>query len=81
MKPARVEIDVVGIPRDFYALHKFVTLVGDVMFVDGLPFLLTRSWDIRFGTVKLLPSRTAPQLGSSLMKIVKLYAMRGFVVR
>jgi hypothetical protein len=81
VKPARVEIDVVGIPRDFYALHKFVTLVGDVMFVDGLPFLLTRSRDIRFGTVELLPSRTAPQLGSSLMKIVKLYAMRGFVVR
>ena len=51
------------------------------MFVDGLPFLLTRSRDIRFGTVELLPSRTAPQLGSSLMKIVKLYAMRGFVVR
>ena len=31
------QIDVVGIPRDFYALHTFVTLVGDVMFVDGLP--------------------------------------------
>ena len=43
--------------------------------------MLTRSRDIRFGTVKLLPSRTALQLGSSLMKIVKLYAMRGFVVR
>ena len=71
MKPARVEIDVVGIPRDFYVLHKFVTLVSDVMFVDGLPFMLTRSWDIRFGTVELLPSCTAPQLSSSFMKIVK----------
>ena len=81
MNPTRVEIDVVGIARDFYALHKFVTLVGDVMFVDGLPFMSTRSREIRFGTVELLPSCTAPQLGSSLMKIVKLYAMRGFVVR
>ena len=81
VKPARVEIGVVEIPRDFNALHKFITLVGDVMFVDGLPFMLTRSWDISFGTVELLPSRTAPQLGSSLMKVVKLYAMRGFVVQ
>ena len=42
--------------------------------------MLTRSRDIKFGTVELLPSRTAPQLGSSLMKVVKLYALRGFVV-
>ena len=55
-KPTRVEIDIVWIPRDFYALHKFVTLVGDVMFVDGLPFLLTRSRDI---------SRTTPFLHGS----------------
>ena len=34
-KPERVEPDFVEIPRDFYRLHKFVTLVGDVMFVDG----------------------------------------------
>ena len=81
VKPARVEPVHMEIPRDFYVLHKFVTLVGDVMFVNGLPFLLTLSRDIRFGTVEFLPSRTAPQLGRSLMKIVKVYALRGFVVR
>ena len=51
------------------------------MFVDGLPFMLTRSRDIRFGTVELLHFSTAPQLGSLLMMVVKLYAMRGVVVR
>ena len=43
VKPERVEIDVVAIPRDFYELNKFVTLVGDVVFVDGLPFILALS--------------------------------------
>ena len=29
----------VQIPRDFVQLHKYVMLVVDVMFVNGLPFL------------------------------------------
>ena len=37
--------------------------------------------DIRFGTAEHVPSRTAKQLAKSLMKIVKLYALGGFVVR
>ena len=43
--------------------------------------MLTRSRDIRFGTVEMLPCRTAPQLGSLLMKVEKVYALRGFVVQ
>ena len=80
-KPERVEADYVEIPRDFYVLHKFVTLVGDVMFVNNIPFLLTLSRKLKFGTVEFLPSRTAPQLGKSLIKVLRLYALRGFVVR
>ena len=51
------------------------------MFVNGIPFFTTLSRDIRFGTAKHVPSRTAKQLAKSLMKIVKLYAVGGFVVR
>ena len=28
------------IPKDFYQLHKVVTLTADVMFVNGIPFLV-----------------------------------------
>ena len=81
-KPQRVEADFVEIPRDFYVLHKFVTLVGDVMFVNNIPlFLLTLSRKLKFGTVEFLPNRTAPQLGKSLTKVLRLYALRGFIVR
>ena len=40
-KPERVRVEYVQIPRDFVQLHKYVTLVADVMFVNGLPFLIT----------------------------------------
>ena len=69
------------IPKDFYELHHFVTLTADVMFVNGIPFLVTCSRDIRMNTVKCLPSRTAKQLSKSLTKIVKVYARGGFIVR
>ena len=39
--PTQVEIEYIPIPRYFYILHKFVTLTSDVMFVNGLPFLMT----------------------------------------
>ena len=50
------------------------------MFVNGQPFLTTFSRDIIFGTAEHIPSRTAKQLAKSLMKVVKAYAMGGFVV-
>ena len=51
------------------------------MFVNGLPFLTTLSRDIRLGTTEHVPICTAKNLANSLMKVVKLYAKGGFVVR
>ena len=51
-----------------------------MMFVNGLAFFTTLGRDIRFGTAEHVPSRTAKQLAKSLMKIVKLYALGGFVI-
>ena len=51
------------------------------MFVNGMPYFTTLSRDIIFGTTKHVPSHTAKQLVKSIMKIVKLYAIGGFVVR
>jgi hypothetical protein len=42
-KPERVRVEYLQIPRDFVQLHKYVMLVADVMFVNGLPFLVTSS--------------------------------------
>ena len=47
-RPERVVPEYLGIPRDFYRLHHFVTLKADVMFVNGLAFFTTLGRDIRF---------------------------------
>ena len=67
-KTDRVEIeDIVSITSDYHCFVS-VTLTADVMFVNGMSFLITLSW------------RSAKQLGSSLTKIVNLYARGGFIV-
>ncbi len=40
-KPEHVRVDYVKITGDFIKMHKYVTLVADVLFVNGLPFLVT----------------------------------------
>ena len=36
-----IRVEYVQIPQDFLQLHKYATLVADVMFVNSLPFLVT----------------------------------------
>ena len=56
-------------------------MTADLMFVNGIPFMITFSQNIRLVTTEHVPTRTARQLAKSLMKVVKLYARGGFVVR
>ena len=58
-----------------------MTLTVDVMFVNGVPFLVTLSRKIRLFTVEFLPSRTAAKLTDYLVKVSKLYARGGFTVQ
>ena len=39
--PERVNTELLDIPDDYHRLYRFVTLIADVMFVNGLPFLVT----------------------------------------
>ena len=80
-RPRRVETEYLRIPRDFYELHKFVTLTADVMFVNGIPFLVTMSRKIKFRTAEFAPSRTKKQLARLLRRVCMVYGRGGFVVR
>ena len=79
--PSRVKPEILSIPRSIVDNHKNVTLVGDVMFVCGMPFFITLSRDIRFVTVQYRPRRTAALLCNALKETIKLYKRAGFVVQ
>ncbi len=63
-----VRVMIVQIPWVFVQLHKCITLVGDVMFANGLPFLVTSSRGLSLVTIEYLPSRTAKCLVHTLQR-------------
>jgi hypothetical protein len=80
-KPEHVRADYVKIPQDFMELHKYMTIVADVMFVNGLPFMVTLSRGISLVTIEFLPSRTAKHLACSVEQVVRIYGGDGFIVQ
>jgi hypothetical protein len=79
-KVLRVKEQRVAIPREFYKMHKMVTITADVMFINGVLFLVTFSRKIKFRTAEFVPKRTAKSLANHLKKVLMLYARGGFVV-
>jgi hypothetical protein len=80
-KPEHVRADYVKILWDFMELHKYVTIVADIMFVNGLPFFVTSLKCISLVTIKFLPSRTAKHLANSMEHVVRIYGKAGFIVQ
>jgi hypothetical protein len=68
-------------PKDIVALNRDVTLTEDVMFVDGLGFLVTASRNIKFTTNEYVPKRSKANLTNSLKKVFEIYSKRGFTIK
>ena len=62
-------------------LHWRVTIAVDVMFVNGIPFLVSVSRRLKFLTCERIQKRTRPVLLKGVNNIAKIYKKRGFVVR
>jgi hypothetical protein len=62
-------------------MHEYVTLAVDVMFVNGLPFLVTLSRGISLVTIEFLPSRTAKRLVHTLRREFRIYRTGGYVIQ
>ena len=68
------------VPIEIMKTHKQVTLAVDIMFVNKIPFLVTTSRNIHFGTIEAIPDRKINTVISKLRSILNLYKHRGFNV-
>ena len=57
-----------------------ITLTGDVMFVNKLPFFVAYGRDIGLITVEFSLNWTAMQLAENLVHVVELYKRAGYDV-
>ena len=71
----------VTVPKDLLELHKFVTLVAYLMFVNGATFLIIMSLGINFVTVKHIPTCTDKQMSKSLKRVMKIYSRSSMIIK
>jgi hypothetical protein len=78
-RPDAVRPEYVTIPAELISQNKYETLAANVMFVSGLPFLVTLSRRVRCVTVQLVPRRTARELANALKMVIGVYRRAGFI--
>jgi len=69
-----------GVPQDIRSKYQSITLSIDIMYVSKLPFLLTVSHGLHFGTVEYLPNRQISTVSQAIRKDAQLYQLRGFTM-
>ena len=80
LKPGSKEPVYIGIPRELYEREKNVNFTVDVMFVNGLAFLVKFSRNIILFTTEHLPSCKAGHLSSAITTVIYIYAHGGFII-
>ena len=76
----QVRVQVLPIPVVIMERCRNVTLGVDIMKINKIPFLVTISRSMRFGTVELLANQRMPTALKALLKVCNLYQGRGFRV-
>ena len=77
-KPPIVCPQSYGIPLGIMQKYKDVTLFVDIMKVNGIPFLNTISWHIKFGSAGRLDNMKNSTIISHVKVIMGVYCAHGF---
>ena len=79
-KGITVDGQISRVPPAIKQKYKSVTLCIDLMFVNKIPFLLTISRGLHFGTVENLSNRQVPTIYKALHKVLAQYKRCSFRV-
>ena len=74
-------IDYVAVPKGFLKLHKFVTVLAYVMFLNVAPLLITIKHGINYVTAKHIPTHMAKQLSKSLKRLMKICSRSSMTIQ
>jgi hypothetical protein len=71
--PHKVRPGLVDLPAEILSHYCDVTICADVMFVNKIPFVITISWSIKFGTAEMLPNRLSKSLAAAMKLLLLLW--------
>jgi hypothetical protein len=76
-----VKISTVDIPSGLISHYCDIVLTADIMFVNKIPFLVTISRHIKFGTAEVLENQQLKTILGAIKRVKSLYSKHGFVLR
>ena len=79
-KPKVAVNDYIEIPKEIVEAHKGIKLCADLMFIDGVTFMLTTSINLKFITIRYIPNRNKETLMEALDRTFVLYNNAGFKI-
>jgi hypothetical protein len=75
-----VDAQLTDVPCSILTRHREITLCADVMKVNEIPFLVTISRHIKFGTTAMVQSTSTANIVKSLGNVQRIYSKCGFQV-
>jgi hypothetical protein len=69
------------VPTEILKLYGNVVLSIDIMFINKVPFFITKSRNLHFATVESLTNRQITNVLAALKRVVQLYKRRGFHIQ
>jgi hypothetical protein len=80
-QPDAVVTDSLPVPTTILDYYSDITLSVDVMHVNQVPFLISLSDHVHYGTIRALDSMKIPNMEDEIKRIIRLYAVRGFHIK
>jgi hypothetical protein len=75
---AALSVRLVDIPAHIITHYRHLTLGGDVMFLNKIPFFMSISRHICFGTDEMLHNQKSATILAAIKQIKSIYMKRGF---
>ena len=73
-----VQMRHTNVPESIMSRYKEVTVAGDIMFVNKLPFFVTISRHIKFSTSEFLTNQKTDTIFKAIKRVHQTYCKRGF---
>ena len=73
-------VKITSVPKTILEEYKEVTILCDLMHINGVGFLNTISWHIMFAIVSMINNRKFENIACGIMQVHKLYLQSGFKI-
>ena len=80
-KSPRIVTTIHELPTEIMQRHGKVTIEADIMYINGIPFVVTTSHHIHFCTAELIKNEKSTTIATAIKQVIQIYHRRGFKVQ